>query len=198
MDYVRRPIVNNKCKKDISNLNNHITEIYDKINDYFVKFHLLNMRINSKHFDNILYWDQYVFKDNHFVNVFDVKAKSGKNTYIFHLFIKSKFNEVEIRFLFDNLLYVKNIKISDFEYVILEEILFFDTDTEFKFYVKADKDIQILAYSSYEIISVIDYDLMLENKKHIGFLQNQIFNLSKRIKLNHENISHYILKKKDS
>ena len=187
MDYYRKE-TKPSYSYDIDRLQEHIVKIYDKLDEYYHRFHLLNMRIHAKNYLNILSRNIYLFKNQSYVSIFDVRAKKGKCKYSFHLFVKSKSDKVKLHFLFNHLSSSKEYNVRYFEYILIEEELNFSEESLFKFYVKTNEDIQILPYSSFDVIPIVDNSLMLQNKNSIIFIKDQLFHLSKRIKNNFENI----------
>ena len=101
MYYYRKSSKDN-YEDDIRNLNNKIDIIYSLLdniiqdrNDLLVLF---NSRINDNIPDeNIFHDDVYIDSDNRFRLIFTCKSKSSDiYKYIFHIFIKSDFNNINL------------------------------------------------------------------------------------------------------
>ena len=106
--YYYRNSTKNDCEDNIRNLNNKIDIIYTLLenitkdrNDLLIFF---TSRINTNIPDeNIFNDDIYVDSDNRFKLIFTCKSKSSDiYEYIFHLFIKCDYNEVNLKFIINN------------------------------------------------------------------------------------------------
>ena len=107
MYYYRRSNKND-YEDDKRNLNNKIDIIYSLLenitkdrNDLLILF---NSRINHNVAnENIFHDDVYVDADNRFKLIFTCKSKpSDIYEYIFHIFIKCDYNEVNLKFIINN------------------------------------------------------------------------------------------------
>ena len=142
MYYYRRSNKND-YEDDIRNLNSKIDIIYSLLenvtkdrNDLLIFF---NSRINHNILDeNIFHDDVYVDADNRFK--FTVKSKpSDIYKYIFHIFIKCDYNEVNLKFIINNKDFIYNVYINKFYYLKIEEKCIFNKVENFKIYLKTDK-----------------------------------------------------------
>ena len=156
MYYYRKSNKDN-YEDDIKNLNNKIDIIYSLLenttkdrDDLLVLF---NSRINYNiPNENIFHDDIYIDADDRYKLVFTGKSLSGDiYKYVFHLFIKSDHNEVNLKFMINNKDFSYDIYVDKFEYLKIEKKFVFDEIENFKIYLKTDKPI-IMKYSSYEIL----------------------------------------------
>ena len=101
MQYYRTSTSNNN-KEDINLLSNHVSITYNKLNNYIDKrdnlLSLFNNRINQDIPDeNIFHDDIKVDADNRYKSIFTCKSEpSDIYKYIFHIFIKSDYNNVNL------------------------------------------------------------------------------------------------------
>ena len=100
--YCYRKSTRNDYEDDIRNLNNKIDIIYSLLenitkdrNDLLILF---DSRINTNISDDYIFHDDiYVDSDNRFKLIFTCKSKiSDIYKYIFHIFIKSNFNNINL------------------------------------------------------------------------------------------------------
>ena len=107
MYYYRKNSKDN-YEDDIRKLNNKIDIIYSLLenitkdrNDLLILF---NSRINTNIPDeNIFHDDVYVDSDNRFKLIITSKSKSSDiYKYIFHIFIKSDFNNINLKIVINN------------------------------------------------------------------------------------------------
>ena len=107
MDYSRRPNKDN-YEDDIKNLNNKIDIIYTSLGNIIAErnnlLQLLNSRINDNIPDeNIFNDDIKVDDDNRYKLSFTCKSEpSDIYKYVFHIFIKSDFNNINLKFIINN------------------------------------------------------------------------------------------------
>ena len=155
--YYRKPNKDN-YEDDIRNSNNKIDIVYTSLeniiqdrNDLLVLF---NYRINYNIPDkNIFHDDIKVDNDNRYKLIFVCESKPNHiYKYIFHIFIKSDYNEVNLKFIIKNEDFTYNIYVDKFHYLKIEEKFFFNKVENFKIYLKCDKPLTILGYSSYEVL----------------------------------------------
>ena len=139
MYYYRRSNKND-YEDDIRNLNNKIDIIYSLLenftkdrNDLLILF---NSRINYDiSNENIFHNDIYVDADNRFKIIFTCESKSNDiYKYIFHIFIKFDYNEVNLKFIINNKDFIYNIYINKFYYLKIEERFIFNKEENFKIY----------------------------------------------------------------
>ena len=157
MYYYRRSNKND-YEDDIENLDSKIDIIYSLLenitkdrNDLLV---LLNSRINDNTpKENIFNEDIYVDADNRFKLIFTCKSEpSDIYKYIFHIFIKCDYKEVNLKFIINNKDFTYNIYVNKFYYLKIEEKFIFNKVENFKIYLKSDKPLTIMGYSSYEVL----------------------------------------------
>ena len=138
--------------KMIRNLNNKIDIIYsllEKItkdrNDLLILF---NSRTNHNILDeNIFYDDIYVDADNRFKLILTCKSEPCDiYKYIFHIFIKSDYNEVNLKFIINNKDFTYDIFVDKLKYLKIEEKFIFNKVENFKIYLKTDKPLTIMGY----------------------------------------------------
>ena len=149
MYYYRRSNKND-YEDDIRNLNNKIDIIYSLLenitknrNDLLILF---NSRINHNILDeNILHDDEYVDSDGRFKLIFTCESKpSDIYKYIFHIFIKSDYSEVNLKFIINNKDFTYDIFVDKLKYLKIEEKFIFNEEENFKIYLKCDKPLTIL------------------------------------------------------
>ena len=194
---------------DIRNLNNKIDIIYSLLenitkdrNDLLILF---NSRINHNvPNENIFHEDKYVFANNRFKLIFTCKSESGNvYKYVFHIFIKSDHNEINLKFIINYKDYSYNIFINTFKYLKIEEKFIFNKVENFKIYLKSDKPIIIMKHSSYEVLVKYYGATVLNNQsniKELYYLNEKLDeNLNKKLDENNKLIREFILKdiKKD-
>ena len=106
--YYDRKSTKNNYEDDIRTLNNKIDIIYSLLenitkdrNDLLILF---NSKINHNvPNENIFHDDVYVDSDNRSKLIFICKSKSSNiYQYIFHIFIKCDYNEVNLKFIVNN------------------------------------------------------------------------------------------------
>ena len=120
--YYYRKSAKNDYEDDIRNLNNKIDIIYSLLenitkdrNDLLILF---NSRINHNvPNENIFHNDAYVDADNRFKLIFTCKSEpSDIYKYIFHIFIKSDYNELNLKFMINNKNFTYKIYVNKFYY----------------------------------------------------------------------------------
>ena len=89
------------------------------------------------------------------------------------MFIKSDFNNINLKFLINNKDFIYDIVVNNFKYLKIEENFVFDKVETFKIYLKTDKPITIMKYSSYETLINHIEDAILNNQDHIKKLLNK-------------------------
>ena len=170
MTYYYRKSNKDNFEEDIKDLNNKIDTIYTSLENIIEErnnlLQIFNSRINGNIPDeNIFNKDIKVDSDGKFKLIFTCKSKpSDIHKYIFHMFIKSDFNNIKLKFLINN---------KDFIYDIIEENFVFNKVETFKIYLKTDKPITIMKYSSYETLINHIEDAILNNQNHIKKLLNK-------------------------
>ena len=89
------------------------------------------------------------------------------------MFIKSDSNNINLKFLINNKDFIYDIVVNNFKYLEIEENFVFDKVETFKIYLKTDKPLTILKYSSYETLINYLEDTILNNQNHIKKLLNK-------------------------
>ena len=172
MYYYRRSNKND-YEDDIKNLNNKIDIIYSLLenitkdrNDLLILF---NSRINyNVRNENIFHNYVYVDSDGGFKLIFTCKFEpTDIYKYIFHIFIKSDYNEVNLKFIINNKDFTYDIFVDKSKYFRIQEKFTFNKVENFKIYLKSDKPLTILGYSSYEILINYHEATILNNQGHI-------------------------------
>ena len=120
--YYRKPNKDN-YEDDIRNLNNKIDIVYTSLeniiqdrNDLLILF---NSRINDNiPNENIFHDDIDVDADNRFKLIFTCKSEpSDIYKYIFHIFIKSDFNNINLKFIINNKDFTYDIFVDKLKYL---------------------------------------------------------------------------------
>ena len=129
--YYRKPNKDND-EKDIKNLNNKIDIVYTSleniINERNDLLQLFNSRINYIIPDeNIFNDDIKVDDDNRYKLIFTCKSEpSDIYKYVFHIFIKSDFNNISLKFIINNKDTTYDIVVNKFKYLKIEEKFIFN------------------------------------------------------------------------
>ena len=203
--YYYRGSNKNDYEYDIRNLNNKIDIVYSLLenvtkdrNDLLVLF---NSRINDNiPNENIFNKDIYVDGDNRFKLIFTCKSEpSDIYKYIFHIFIKCDYKEVNLKFIINNKDFEYDIVVNKFYYLKIEEKFIFNKVENFKIYLKTDKPLTIMKYSSYQTLINYHEATILNNQDHIKRLIYRTNKLDDDVKENNKLIREFILKdiKKD-
>ena len=171
---------------DIRNLNNKIDIIYSLLDNIIQDRNdllaLFNSRINDIIPDeNIFNDDTYVDRDGRYKLIFTRKSGSSDiYKYVFHLFIKSDHNEVNLKFIINNKDFTYDIYVNKFKYFKTEEKFIFNKVENFKIYLKTDKPIAIMKYSSYEVLIKYHPATVLYNQNNI----KELYYLNKKLNEN--------------
>ena len=203
--YYYRESNKDNYEEDIRNLNNKIDIVYSLLenvtkdrNDLLVLF---NSRINYNiPNENIFNENVDVDNDNRFKLIFTCKSQpSDIYRYIFHIFIKSDFNNINLKFIINNKDFEYDIVVDKFYYLKIEEKFIFNKVENFKIYLKTDKKLTIMGYSSYEVLVNYHPVSILNNQDHIKRLIYKTNKLDDEVKENNKLIREFILKdiKKD-
>ena len=172
MTYYYRKQNKNNFENDIKDLNNKIDITYNSLENIIEErndlLQIFNSRINDKiPNENIFNEDIKVDSDGKFKLILRCKSKpSDIHKYIFHMFIN-------LKFLINNKDFIYDIVVDKFKYLKLEENFVFDKVETFKIYLKTDKPLTIMEYSSYETLINYLEDTILNNKDHIKKLLNK-------------------------
>ena len=197
--YYRKPNKDN-YDDDIKNLNNKIDIVYTSLeniiqdrNDLLVLF---NSRINDNiPNENIFHENIDVDADNRFKLISTCKSQpSDIYKYIFHIFIKSDYNELNLKFVMNNKYVTYKIYVNKFYYLIIEEKFIFNEIHNFKIYLKSDKPLTIMKYSSYEVLVNYHPVTILNNQDHIKRLIYKTNKLNDKLKENNKSIREFVLK----
>ena len=175
MTYYYRKSNKDNFEEDIKDLNNKIDTIYTSLSNIIDErnnlLQIFNSRIPN---ENIFNKDIKVDLDNRYKLIFTCKSKpSNIYKYIFHMFIKSDFNKINLKFLINNKDLIYDVVVNNFKYLKIEENFVFDKVETFKIYLKTDKPITIMKYSSYETIINYLEDTIINNQDHIKKLLNK-------------------------
>ena len=175
MSYYYRKSNKDNFQEDIKDLNNKIDTIYTSFSNIIEErnnlLQIFNSRIPN---ENIFDKDIKVNSDGKFKLIYTCKSKpSDIHKYIFHMFIKSDFNNIKLKFLINNKDFIYDIVVNNFKYLKIEENFAFDKVETFKIYLKTDKPITIMKYSSYETLINHIEDAILNNQNHIKKLLNK-------------------------
>ena len=203
--YYYRGSNKNDYGDDIRNLNNKIDIVYSLLenvtkdrNDLLILF---NSRINDNiPNENIFHDDIDVDADNRFKLIFTCKSQpSDIYKYIFHIFIKCDYKEVNLKFIINNKDFTFNIYVNKFYYLKIEEKFIFNEIQNFKIYLKTDQKLTIMGYSSYEVLINYHEATILNNQDHIKRLICKTNKLDDEVKENNKLFREFILKdiKKD-
>ena len=120
--YYRKPNKDN-YEDDIRILNNKIDIIYTSLENIIDErndlLQLFNSRINNNiQNENIFNDDIKVVNDNRFKLIFTCKSEpSDIYKYVFHIFIKSDFNNINLKFIINNKDFTYDIINNKFKYL---------------------------------------------------------------------------------
>ena len=198
MNYYRKSNKDN-FEDDIKNLNTKIDIIYTSLGNIIEErnnlLQLLNSRINDNILnENIFNDDIKVDADNRFKLIFTCKSEpSDIYKYVFYIFIKSDHNEINLKFIINNKDFNYDIVVNKFYYLKIEEKFIFNKVENFKIYLKTDKPITIMGYSSYEVLINYHEATILNNQDHIKRLIYKTNRLDNKLKENNKLIREFIL-----
>ena len=131
MNYYRKP---NKDinEDDIKNLNKEIDIVYTSLENIIEErndlLQLFNSRINDNIPDeNIFNDDIKIDADNKYKLIFICRSKpSDIYKYIFHIFIISDSNDINLKFIINNKDFTNDIVVNKFKYLKIEEKFIFN------------------------------------------------------------------------
>ena len=198
--YYYRGSTKNDYEDNIRNLNNKIDIVYTSleniIQDRNNLLQLFNSRINDNiPNENIFHEDIDVDSDGRFKLIFTCKSEpSDIYKYIFHIFIKSDFNNINLKFIINNKDFEYDIVVNKFYYLRIEEKFIFNKVENFKIYLKTDKPLTIMSYSSYEVLVNHHPVTILNNQDHIKRLIYRTNKLDGEVKENNKLMREFILK----
>ena len=157
---------------------------------------MFNSRINDNIPNkNIFHDDIDVDADNRFKLIFTcVSEPSNIYKYIFHIFIRSDYNEVNLKFIINNKDFTYDVYVDKLKYLKIEEKFIFNKVENFKIYLKTDKKLTIMGYSSYEVLVNYHPVTILNNQDHIKRLIYKTNKLDDKLKENNKSIREFILK----
>ena len=197
--YYRKPNKDN-YEDDIRNLNNKIDIAYTSLENIIEErndlLQFFNSRINDNiPNENIFYENIDVDADNRFKLIFICKSEpSDIYEYIFHIFIKSDFNNINLKFIINNRDFTYDVYVNKLYYLKIEEKFIFNKVENFKIYLKTDKPLTIMGYSSYEVLVNYHPVTILNNQDHIKRLIYKTNKLDDEVKENNKLIREFILK----
>ena len=198
MNYYRRSNKDN-YEDDIRNLNNKIDIVYTSLENIIDErndlLQLSNSRINNNIPDeNIFNDDIKIDSDGRFKLIFTCKSEpSDIYKYVFHIFIKSVFNNTNLKLIVNNKDFIYDIVVNKFKFLKIEEKSIFNKVENFKIYLKTDKPIIIMKYSSYEVLINYHEATILNNLDHIKRLIYKTNKLDNKFKENNKLIREFIL-----
>ena len=198
MNYYRKPNKDN-YEDDIKNLNNKIDIIYTSLGNIIEERNnllvLFNSRINDNIPDeNIFHEDIKVDDDNRFKLFFTCKSEpSDIYKYVFHIFIKSDFKNINLKFIINDKDFNYDVVVDKFKYLKIEEKFIFNNVENFKIYLKTDKPITIMKYSSYEVLINYHEATILNNQDHIKRLIYKTNKLDDKLKENNKLVKEFML-----
>ena len=181
--------MNNKIDIVYTSLENIIKERNDLLQ-------LLNSRINDNiPNENIFHGNIDVDAHNRFKLIFTcVSEPSDIYKYIFHIFIKSDFNNINLKFIVNNKDFTYDVYVDKLKYLKIEEKFILNKVENFKIYLKTDKKLTIMGYSSYEVLVNYHPVTILNNQDHIKRLIYKTNKLDDKLKENNKLIREFILK----
>ena len=191
MSYYYRKTNKDNYDHHIKNLNNKIDIVYTSLENIIEErndlLQLFNSRINDNiPNENIFHENIDVDAGNRFKLIFTCKSElSDIYKYIFHIFINCDYKEVNLKFVINNKDFIYNIYVDKFKYVKIKKIIFNEIQN-FKIYLKSDKPLTIMKYSSHEVL--IDYHeaTILNNQDHIKRLIYKTNKLDDEVKENNK------------
>ena len=197
--YYRKPNKDN-YEDDIRNLDNKIDIVYTSLENIIEEKNDLLQLFNSRMNDNIP--NENIFHenidddaDNRFKLIFTCNSQpSDIYKYIFHIFIKSDFNNINLKFIINNKDFTYDIVVDKLKYLKIEEKFIFNKVENFKIYLTTDKPLTIMGYSSYEVLVNFHPVTILNNQDHIKRLIYKTNKLDDEVKENNKLIREFILK----
>ena len=145
--------------------------------------------------ENIFHDDIDVDADNRFKLIFICKSEPNDiHKYIFHIFMKSDFNNINLKFIINNKDFTYDIYVNELYYLKIEEKFIFNEIQNFKIYLKTDKPLTIMKYSSYEVLINYHEATILNNQDHTKRLIYETNKLDDEVKENNKLNREFILK----
>ena len=96
--------------------------------------------------------------------------------------------------MIDNKDFTYNIYVDKLKYLKIEEKFIFNEIQNFKIYLKSDKPLTIMKYSSYEVLINYHEATILNNQDHIKRLIYKTNKLDDEVRENKKQIREFILK----
>ena len=197
--YYYRKSTKNDYEDDITNLNNKINIVYSLLenitkdrNDLLILF---NSRINHNVPNENIFHDDIYVDANKFKLIVTCESKpSDIYKYIFHIFIKCDYNEINLKFIINNKHFTYDIFVDKLKYLKIEEKFIFNKVENFKIYLKCNKPLTVSGYSSYEVLINYHEATILNNQDHIKRLIYKTNKLDDKLKENNKLIREFILK----
>ena len=196
--YYRKPNRDN-YEDDMRNLNNKIDIVYTSLENIIDErnylLQLFNSRINNNIPDeNIFNDDIRIDSDGRFKLIFTCKSEpSDIYKYVFHIFIKSDFNNINLKLIINNKDFTYDIIVNKFKYLKIEEKFILNKIENFKISLKTDKPLTIMKYSSYKVLINYHEATILNNQDHIKRLIYKTNKLDNKFKENNKLIREFIL-----
>ena len=156
---------------------------------------MFNSRINDNIPNENIFNDNIkVDDDNRFKLIFTCKSEpSDIYKYVFHIFIKSDFNNINLKFIINNKDFIYDIVVNKFKYLKIEEQFIFNKVENLKIYLKTDKPLTIMKYSSYELLINYHPATILNNQDQFKRLIYKTNRLDNKFKENNKLIREFIL-----
>ena len=144
--------------------------------------------------ENICNDDIKVDDDNRYKLIFTCKSEpSDIYKYVFYIFIRSDFNNINLKFIINIKDFTYDIVVNKFKYLKIEEKFIFNNVENFKIYLKTDKPLTIMKHSSYEVLTNYHENTILNNQDHIKRLIYKTNELDDKFKENNKLIREFIL-----
>ena len=198
MNYYRNPNKDN-YGDDIKNLDNRIDIVYTSLENIIDErnnlLQLFNSRINDNiPNENVINDDIKVDDDDRYKLIFTCKSEpSDIYKYAFHIFIKSDSNNINLKFIINNKHFTYDIIVNKLKYLKIEEKFIFNKVENFKIYLKTDKPLTIMKYSSYDVLINYHTATILNNQDHIKGLIYNTNKLNEKLNENNKLIREFIL-----
>ena len=162
---------------------------------------MFNSRINHNiPNENIFNEGIYVDADNRYKLVFTAKSLSGNvYKYVFHIFIKCDHHDMNLKFIINNKDFTySNLYVNKLKHLKIEQKFIFNKIENFKIYLKTDKPLTIMKYSSYEVLINYHPASILNNQdriKELIYRNNKLDeDLNEKVDENNRLIRELILK----
>ena len=144
--------------------------------------------------ENICNDDIKVDDDNRYKLIFTCKSEpSDIYKYVFYIFIRSDFNNINLKFIINIKDFTYDIVVNKFKYLKIEEKFIFNNVENFKIYLKTDKPLTIMKHSSYEVLTNYHENTILNNQDHIKRLIYKTNELDDKFKENNKLIREFTL-----